>query len=106
MNAPRELPIPGDAYRDPKAAEIFRAWVIDGGLQVSLQRAFDGPEVWGLLLADITRHAARIYERENVCSAAEARSRIKAMFDAEWDRPTDEGTTTKGVREPSGSQTQ
>jgi hypothetical protein len=88
-----ELPIPGAAFEDNDAAEIFRAWVINGGLQVSMQRAFEGPEPWGMLVVDIARHAARIFEREGVCSEAEALRRIKALFEAEWDSPTDLGTT-------------
>lgn len=94
MSKPRELPLPPEALVDPDAAEIFRAWVIRGGLQVSLQRAFEGPEVWGLLLVDIARHAARVYEREGVCSEAEAMRRIRSLFDAEWGSPTDLGTTS------------
>lgn len=90
---PRQLAVPGDAFRDRQAAEIVRAWVVNGGLQVSMQRAFDGPEPWGMLLVDIARHAARIYEREGVCSEAEALDRIKTLFDAEWGSPTDLGTT-------------
>jgi hypothetical protein len=91
---PRQLAVPGDAWNDGDAAEIFRAWVVNGGLQVSMQRAFDGPEPWGMLMVDIARHAARIYEREGVCSQAEALMRIRSLFDAEWDSPTDLGTTS------------
>jgi hypothetical protein len=91
---PKQLAVPGDAWNDRDAAEIFRAWVVKGGLQVSMQRAFDGPEPWGMLMVDIARHAARIYEREGVCSQAEALRRIKSLFDAEWNSPTDLGTTS------------
>ena len=90
---PRQLAIPGDAWTDKTAAEIFRAWVVGGGLQVSLQRAFDDPAVWGILLTDIARHAARTYSAENICSEDVALRAIKSVFDAEWDRPTDPGTT-------------
>jgi hypothetical protein len=44
-------------------------------------------------LVDLARHAARIYATEKVCSEDQARDAIKAMFEAEWNRPTDLGTT-------------
>jgi|SRR5687767_3902385 len=91
---PRQLAVPGDAWNDDGSAEIFRAWVVNGGLQVSMQRAFEGPEPWGMLMVDIARHAARIYEREGVCTQAEALRRMRALFDAEWGSPTDLGTTS------------
>ena len=78
---------------EAEASEVVRAFVVDGGLQVQLQIAFDDPAVWGILLADIARHAARAYAGENICSEDEALERIKSMFDAEWDAPTDLGTT-------------
>jgi Domain of unknown function (DUF5076) len=90
---PKQLPVPGDALVDRDATEIFRAWIVNGGLQVSLQRGFDTPAAWGILLTDIARHAARIYATEGICSEAEALSQIKSLFDAEWNRPTDPGRT-------------
>ena len=90
---PKELAIPEDAWRDPGSAEVLRAWVVDGGLQVSMVRAFAEPDAWGVLIADIVRNAARIYEREGHCSEAEALTTIKKTFDAEWARPTDTGVT-------------
>lgn len=77
----------------PDAVEVVRAFVIDGGLQVHLQRAFEDPEAWGILLVDIARHAARVYAAEGACSEDTALMAIKSMFDAEWDSPTDPGTT-------------
>ena len=90
---PKELAIPEDAWRDPGAAEVLRGWVVDGGLQISMIRAFESPDVWGVLIADIARHAARVYEREGHCSEADALKVIKSTFDAEWTRPTDTGVT-------------
>jgi Domain of unknown function (DUF5076) len=60
-----------DALHVPPAAleqggvEIVRAVIIDGGLHVSLRRAFDEPDIWGILLADVARHVARIYATES-----------------------------------------
>jgi len=50
-----ELPIPGAAFGNAGAQELLRAWSVDGGLQMSLQRNFDDPAIWGLLLTDIAR---------------------------------------------------
>jgi hypothetical protein len=50
--------------------------------------------MWGLLLVDIARHAARAYAREGACTEDEALARIVDMFEAEISRPTDVGNTT------------
>ena len=76
------------------ATEVLRAFVIDGGLSIAFQRAFEEPDMWGLLLVDIARHAARAYARESEYSEEDALERIVEMFEAEIARPTDTGTTT------------
>ena len=59
-----------DALNVPPAAleqggvEVMRAVIVDGSLHVSLRRAFDDPEAWGMLIADVARHVARIYASE------------------------------------------
>ena len=94
MAAAKEQPIPPDAIDNPEAVEVLRAFVVDGGLSISFTRAFEDPQMWGMLLVDVARHAARVFEKEGVCSEAEALQRIYAMFEAEIQRPTDIGTTT------------
>jgi hypothetical protein len=76
------------------ATEVLRAFVIDGGLSIAFQRAFEEPDMWGLLLVDIARHAARAYARESDYTEEDALERIVEMFDAEIARPTDSGATT------------
>jgi hypothetical protein len=76
------------------ATEVLRAFVIDGGLSIAFQRAFEEPDMWGLLLVDIARHAARAYARESDYTEEDALGRIVEMFEAEIARPTDRGTTT------------
>ena len=73
--------------------EILRAVIVDGGLQVSLVRGFEKADVWGILLADLARHASRIYARETPTSEDEALSRIVEMFQKEMAKPTDPGST-------------
>ncbi len=98
MATPQELPIPSAAYEASQAVEVFRAWIIGNGLQVALQRGFEDPAVWGILLADSARHAARAFASEGVCSEEEALEAIKKTFDAEWKRPTDLGETRETKR--------
>ena len=88
----RALGIPPDVQEDG-GSEVLRVFVSNGGLSVSLIRAFDEPDTWGLLLADLVRHAARIYARETDLSEEEAEAKILSMFQAEFENPTDLGTT-------------
>ena len=74
--------------------EVLRAVIVDGALHVSLRRAFDDPEAWGMLIADITRHVARVYATEDKFREQETVERIRALYDAEMDAPTDPGTTS------------
>jgi hypothetical protein len=74
--------------------EVLRAAIVDGGLHVSLRRAFDDPEAWGMLIADVARHVARIYATENKFQEEQTLERIRALFNAELDSPTDPGTTS------------
>jgi len=89
-----------DALHVPPAAmeqggvEVLRAVIVDGGLHVSLRRAFDDPEAWGMLIADITRHVARIYATEDKFREEQTVERIRALYNAEMDAPTDPGTTS------------
>ncbi len=94
MAGPKEQPLPPDVIGREDATEVLRAFVLDGGLSIAFQRAFDEPDVWGLLLVDVARHAARAYARESDYSEDEALGRIVEMFQAELARPTDTGTTT------------
>jgi hypothetical protein len=91
---------PFDALHVPPAAveqggvEVVRAAIVNGALHVSLRRAFDDPEAWGMLIADITRHVARIYATEDKFRESETVERIRAIYEAEMDAPTDPGTTS------------
>jgi hypothetical protein len=94
MAGPRQQPLPPDVIGRDDATEVLRAFVLDGGLSIAFQRAFEEPDMWGLLLVDIARHAARAYARESDYSEEDALARIVEMFEAEIARPTDMGTTT------------
>ena len=94
MAGPKEQPLPPDVMGREDATEVLRAFVVDGGLSIAFQRAFEEPDMWGLLLVDVARHAARAYARESTYTEEEALSRILEMFEAEIARPTDIGSTT------------
>lgn len=94
MPGPKEQSLPPDVIGREDATEVLRAFVLDGGLSIAFMRAFEEPDMWGLLLVDIARHAARAYAREAGYSEDEALSRIVDMFEAEIARPTDLGNTT------------
>ena len=94
MAGPQEQPLPPDVMDRDDATEVLRAFVVDGGLSIAFARAFEEPDMWGLLLVDIARHAARAYARESDYTEEEALTRIVDMFEAEIARPTDVGNTT------------
>ncbi len=77
--------------RERGSFEILRVW---GGAnlpqQYALNTTWDDPGGWGLLLADIARHAAKAYSSSGSTTEQEALLRIKQLFDAEWCSPTDE----------------
>jgi hypothetical protein len=93
MAGPREQPLPPDVMGRDDATEVLRAFVVDGGLSIAFTRAFEEPDMWGLLLVDVARHASRAYARESAYSEDEALRRILDMFEAEIARPTDMGST-------------
>ena len=93
MGVRNELAIPAGAVADDQSVEVLRAWVADEGLHVALVQAFPEPETWGVLLVDVARHAARAFAAEGMCSEADALRRMRAMFEAEWDRPADAAAT-------------
>ena len=79
MAGPKEQPLPPDVMGRDDAVEVLRA--------------FEEPDMWGLMLVDIARHAARAYSRESEYTEDEALARIVEMFEAEIARPTDMGQT-------------
>src|SRR3954462_3149582 len=93
MPGPKEQSLPPDVVGREDATEVLRAFVLDGGLSIAFTRAFEEPDMWGLLLVDIARHAARAFARESEYTEDEALSRIVEMFEAEIARPTDLGAT-------------
>ena len=94
MAGPKEQPLPPDVMGREQILKVHVRFVVDGGLSIAFQRAFEEPDMWGMLLVDIARHAARVYAREGDYTEEDALRRIVDMFEAEIARPTDLGNTT------------
>ena len=70
--------------------EILRVWAgTDMPQQLTLETTWTDPGTWGLVLVDIARHVAKAYSNKGNITEEEALSRIKQLFDVEWESPTD-----------------
>ena len=87
-----ELKLPPTAL-EAGGYEVLRTVIVEGNLHVSLRRAFDEPETWGILLADVARHIGRIYALEAGMRENEVVEKVWETFEAEMERPTDIGDT-------------
>ena len=88
-----ELTAPAEALTDEQAIEVLRAWVAHDQLFCSLKpEIWDEVGSWGILLADVARHVASALAESNAVNKQESLRRIRELFDAEMDRPTDEPT--------------
>ena len=89
----KELPVPPAARSDSSARELVRVWAAQGAQHVSLVTGlWADPAAWGLMLADLARHAARAYEQTDGLDAGEMLARIHQAFVAELQSSTDEPT--------------
>jgi hypothetical protein len=84
------LQVPG-LGRDSDGIEVLRAAVIDGGLHVTLRRAFNDPQAWGVLLADVARQVARVYQEQGERSQDETIASIRKAFDQQIKIPSNAG---------------
>jgi Domain of unknown function (DUF5076) len=88
-----------DALHIPPAAleqggtEVLRAVIVEGDLHLSLRRAFDEPETWGMLLAEIARHVGHLYAQEGAISEKEVVERVRDVFENEIDTQSNSGTS-------------
>ena len=85
----RELEVPPIASSNSQAVEVLRVWAAPGQpQQLTLRTTWKDPGAWGLLLADVARHAANAYRNEGL-NRAEVLGKIRQLLDAELSRPTD-----------------
>ena len=74
---------------ESNAQEVLRVWASPGKpQQLTLRTTWKDPGAWGLLLADVARHAANAYGNEGEDPKA-VLERIRELFDAEMFNPTD-----------------
>jgi hypothetical protein len=86
-----ELPIPEDVPNAKEAAELLRAWVVDGALHCTVSPlAFDSASTWGILLADVARHVAYALQQEGLAKPFDVLDGIRVMFNEELENPTAE----------------
>lgn len=86
----KELVIPAAAYKDVASVEVLRVWVASHQQHVSIRTGlWEDPGAWGILLADLARHVVNALEQEGLVDPVDALTRIRGLFDAELDSPTD-----------------
>jgi hypothetical protein len=86
-----DLQIPPSA-QGKDGIEVLRAAIIDGGLYVTLRRAFDDPSAWGILLADVARQVAGAYAHEKMGETEDVVSAIRNAFTNEVEKPQNAGS--------------
>ena len=92
LNAPSRHGLePPELAKDPDAIEVLRVWTTQrwSAIQFALETGHIDPAAWGILLADVARHAAKAYALNTVCSENDALRRIYQAFEAERSAPTD-----------------
>jgi len=83
------LETPPIAESDSNAIEVLRVWAVPGKpQQLTLRTTWKDGGAWGLLLADVARHAANAYGNEGADPNV-VLTRIRELFDAEMSSPTD-----------------
>jgi len=88
-----ELIVPPEALEDENATEVLRAWIAHEQLYCVLKpEGFDDVGGWGILLADVARHIANGLGEARGLDREESLQRIRELFEAEFDQPTDEPT--------------
>ena len=86
---------PPIATANPQAVEVLRVWAAPGvSQQLTLRSVWKDPAAWGLLLVDVARHVSRAYAVDGR-DEKEVLARIRAGFDAEWEKPADVPQTRK-----------
>lgn len=66
--------------------EILRLFICNGALTLSMQRAFEQPDMWGRLLAELAMQVAQVYAHETPMSAEEALADLRVALDTGLDR--------------------
>ncbi|MBV6488279.1 MAG: DUF5076 domain-containing protein [Pseudorhodoplanes sp.] len=92
MTAAYDALQPPPGARDKGGIEVLRVGVVEGGLHLTLRRAFNDPRAWGILLADVARQVARVYAQEGNAAEQPVAEQIRDAFAAEMNAPVNSGT--------------
>jgi hypothetical protein len=86
----RPLHHPPNAEKDSESAEVLRAWIVDGGLEISIHPSHwkHQPDQWGRLLADAAEHMADAISKETGKDHAEVYGTICDALRHYLDRPS------------------
>jgi len=85
---PKNELLPPPNAKNASAGEVLRVWAEPGVAQsLVLKTTWKEPGAWGLLLADVARHAAKAYASEGT-PEAHALDRTLQLFHAEFAAPT------------------
>jgi hypothetical protein len=88
-----QLLIPDAAKGDPKSFELLRVWIANKGQHVSLRvGVWNDPAAWGIMLADLAKHIANSYDKDEALDRLKTLQRIKAAFDVELAKATNDPT--------------
>jgi hypothetical protein len=77
------------AAKERGGIEVLRCAVIDGELHLTLRPAFNEPNGWGQMFAEIARQVARAYAHEKRFTEADTLARIGSAFAADMKNPPD-----------------
>ena len=86
-----ELPTPQQIASAAASVELLRTWVLPSGdLVCSVNAsAWKDPAYWGMLLADVARHAAKAMQGAHGLPADESLRQMAHLFCVELSHPTD-----------------
>ena len=86
----RPLPHPPRAEFHGESVEVLRAWVINGGLEISIHPSHwrDQPGQWGRLLADAAEHMADAISEETGSNRSEILKQITDSLRDFLDHPS------------------
>lgn len=90
MDGIHSLEPPNTIYNADRAMEIARIWVVDGCQHVRISsNIWEDPAVWGMMLVDLAKHVANIYEQRGD-DKDKTMDRILYAFNAEIQSATDD----------------
>jgi|GraSoiStandDraft_1057264.scaffolds.fasta_scaffold1125612_1 Domain of unknown function (DUF5076) len=89
------LQIPPSAL-DKGGIEVLRTAIVNDDVHVTLRPAFEEPQAWGLLLAQVIRNVGRAYAQQPRFKEDEVIAQVRQALDQELQRsPTSTSPVTK-----------